>query len=494
MKSYLQKSTAQILVAIILIGCNFPGASAVPNPVSAEEPEEDQQPDAEEDSSNLEPGERADEEDSSDPEPTQQPTEESTPTPADDPQGEVLYNSNMRTGPGEDFDIIKVVEDGEIVLAHQRNTAGDWIIITDAEGDNGWLFAELVDLPTGVIADLPVSANAEAYRAVQEEPPLQPEPITGEVVTGANLRNGPGLNFNTVGGLQTGTQVTVLGSDESGEWLFIQTSGGANVWIASFLIRLPERISIEDLNVEDTDAEPVSVAESAPPPAAATEPAPPPDVPTPIPPTFPPAPQPASGNLLVNGGFEGPYYRVSTAEGGGAIAPGWKPWWYNDAGNDFQVPEYEIAPISRDPVRVRSGGAAQQMFRPFIRWRAGLYQQVDIPAGSNLQFSVYGHSWSTFCVDRGDGSADCDTYNSNRENTGNKLWMKVGIDPNGGTDPFSPNIVWSQPKSQWDAFGLFSVTARANTGTVTVFLYGEPEFPARINNAYWDDAELVLLQ
>ena len=110
-------------------------------------------------------------------------------------------------------------------------------------------------------------------------------------------------------------------------------------------------------------------------------------------------------NLLTNPGFEPfvtpegqydyPLYR--TDEGGGHIAEGWSPWWYNDEGAAYAAPEYDIAPISRDPFRVRSGEAAQQIFRPWVLWAAGVYQQVQVPANADLRFTIYGHAWASFC-------------------------------------------------------------------------------------------------
>jgi hypothetical protein len=207
------------------------------------------------------------------------------------------------------------------------------------------------------------------------------------------------------------------------------------------------------------------------------------------------APQPAaaqSGNILTNPSFEQPFELHEAADGGGFVAHGWEPWWYNDSGGEFDGPEFKQANISVDPNRVRSGEDAQQYFRPWARHKAGLYQQVAVSPGSLLRFTVYGHAWSSFCREK-DDHLDCDPRNSYQDSV-NPIFMKIGIDPLGGTDPFSPNIVWGEEKSVYDNFDLFTVEATSQGGQVTAFIYSMPLYAAPVVNVYWDDASMVVLQ
>jgi LysM repeat protein len=207
------------------------------------------------------------------------------------------------------------------------------------------------------------------------------------------------------------------------------------------------------------------------------------------------APQPAaaqSGNLLTNPSFEQPFELHQAADGGGFVAHGWNPWWYNDSGAEFDGPEFKQANIEVDPNRVRSGVDAQQYFRPWVRHQAGLYQQVAVSSGSRLRFTVYGHAWSSFCKEK-DDHLDCDARNSYHGDV-NPIFMKIGIDPLGGTDPFSPNIVWGEEKSVYDNFDLFTVDAVSQGGQVTVYIYSMPLYAAPVINVYWDDASLVVLE
>lgn len=219
------------------------------------------------------------------------------------------------------------------------------------------------------------------------------------------------------------------------------------------------------------------------------------------------APAVQSGELLTNPGFEAfttpegkldyPIYR--TEEGGGHVAEGWLPWWYNDPGPDYSVPEYDIAPVTRDPYRVRSGNASQQLFRPSVLWKAGVYQRVTVPANASLRFTIWGHAWSSFCIPPGTHPSDpdfqmnCTHYHDSYWGQANTVHMKVGIDPTGGENWASPSIVWSQEYNAIDVYTPIAVEAQAQGTTVTVFTYSTFDWPAPVNNVYLDDASLVLI-
>jgi LysM repeat protein len=197
-------------------------------------------------------------------------------------------------------------------------------------------------------------------------------------------------------------------------------------------------------------------------------------------------------NLLVNPSFEQPFEPDLRGDGGGFVAHGWHAWWFNDAGDEYDAPEFKPAHILVDPYRVRSGEDAQQYFRAWAKHLAGVYQTVQVPANSQLRFTVYGHAWSSFCDTSKKKDIKCDARDSAYGDGINAMAMKVGIDPTGGTDPFSPAIVWSAAMGVYDNYGLFSVDATAQGSTVTVFTYSTPDWPSAVINVYWDDAGLVV--
>jgi len=197
-------------------------------------------------------------------------------------------------------------------------------------------------------------------------------------------------------------------------------------------------------------------------------------------------------NLVENPSFEGEYSAYEPPEGHpdcdlgvcqtAQMAPGWTPWWRShdpaDPGYIIRMPEYKPAsPIFTDPVRVRTGSAAQQYFTFFSTHEAGFYQQVTVTAGSEYCFSIWGHSWSA--------QDDDDAYSGPEDGV---LMQKVGIDPTGGTDWQSPDITWTEPITQYDVYGQFAVTATAQAPVVTVFVYSQPSYAVKHNDVYWDDA------
>ena len=207
-------------------------------------------------------------------------------------------------------------------------------------------------------------------------------------------------------------------------------------------------------------------------------------------------------NLLVNPGFEGIGKPVNNplANPGNwtretfngeqrseIFTPeGWVTWWQ---GGDFKIPECKVIPnehpFSADPKRIYEGYYSGMCFAFFGRMNAGYYQVVrNLPPGSVVEGSFYAHAWS--CAEDnpprscGDPSA---------------FYFRVGIDPNGGTDPFSGNIVWSNAAFNYDNFGpVGSVQATVGqSGAATMFMQAYGKWAVKHNDAYYDNPTLKLV-
>ncbi|MCB0027948.1 MAG: LysM peptidoglycan-binding domain-containing protein, partial [Anaerolineales bacterium] len=210
-------------------------------------------------------------------------------------------------------------------------------------------------------------------------------------------------------------------------------------------------------------------------------------------------------NLLFNPGFEGEYtayipnpghalYGWQVADctpgyGGDAICgtaqmpANWWPWWISQTPSDppwkNRMPEYKPAeaPFVN---RVHGGARASQYFTFHSTHTAGHVQVVPVPANANLRFSIWGQAWS-------------DAEDSGASIFPTPMNMKIGIDPTGGTDPYSPNIVWSGSTSVYDAYALFTVEARAQGSSVSVWTFSSPDEARKHNDVYWDDATLEVI-
>lgn len=236
-----------------------------------------------------------------------------------------------------------------------------------------------------------------------------------------------------------------------------------------------------------------------------------------------------SRNLLQNPGFEGDYQIQCSFPGGrpwqpvecnGALpsmpwqtvqmASGWIGWWQPPS-SDRSAPDYyqkfpnycgsnapgdcvawhqpefrDTRTAGQDPPRIRSGENSQKYFTFWSVHQGGVYQVVDgLRPGTPLRFSIYMMVWS---ATRMDGSQPNPHQSFGQAN----MHLKIGIDPTGGTDPWSAEIVWSPEKEAYDAFGLYEVQAVARSTKVTVFTHSRPEYPMMHNDIYLDDADLTV--
>ena len=206
-----------------------------------------------------------------------------------------------------------------------------------------------------------------------------------------------------------------------------------------------------------------------------------------------PLPVRADGpNLIQNPSFELPYVLLPKRENC-AVASPWVAWFREGSPEEVSqgyrfAPEYKAAFRADVPGnRVRRGDRSQQWFHSYGNFEAGVLQQVShIPVGAKLRFEIWGMSWS------------CDKESSGRcggavSFDGSPMHFKIGIDPTGGGEPFSPAIVWSEENNAYDNWNLFQVEAVALKSTVTVYVYSYPTYRSQDNNIYLDDASLVVV-
>ncbi len=198
-------------------------------------------------------------------------------------------------------------------------------------------------------------------------------------------------------------------------------------------------------------------------------------------------------NLLQNPGFELPHVQSIPGKENCFIAAPWVAWYVEDSPEE-QAKGYRVAPEYKGSTwadhpgnRVRSGEFAQQWFKSFGNFQAGVFQVVpNVTPGARYRFEVWAMAWS--CDDESKGK--CSGATSGNPSP---MHMRIGIDPTGGTDVFSPAVVWSDEQNPYDAWQLFAVEAVAQNSSLTVFFYSYPDYRSQDNNVYIDDASLVLM-
>ena len=188
-------------------------------------------------------------------------------------------------------------------------------------------------------------------------------------------------------------------------------------------------------------------------------------------------------NLLLNPGFEDGFSTRGAGEV--EVANGWFPWWMQGTPDQTEVgylrrPEYKPESARLYGYRrVRGGEFAQKYFTTYSTHVGGVYQQVTVPQGYRVTFSIWVQVWSS----SGDNPDDIKDHGDYK--------VSVGIDPTGGVDGSSPNVVWSAPVKEYNQWVQLKVTVTAQSSTVTVFTRGAPLYRVKHNDSYWDDASLV---
>ncbi|MBN1977308.1 MAG: hypothetical protein JW918_07900 [Anaerolineae bacterium] len=191
---------------------------------------------------------------------------------------------------------------------------------------------------------------------------------------------------------------------------------------------------------------------------------------------------------------------------------GWVFWFYHDPGKADQ-PEGRDSWKEKAPERVRSGEKAYMWFTFNRSHDAGLFQQVEVGAGSKLRFTAWMHAWSNGLSEEDGGKPSNGRWSDGAgfeqvawkagtlpHDTGDKLLdakpnftFQVGIDPTGGTNPFAGTVVWGQGYHIYNGYAKqLEVEAVAESNIATVFVRSKTLWAFKHNDAYIDDAELVI--
>ncbi len=112
---------------------------------------------------------------------------------------------NIRSGPGTDHEILwEVFRDFPLQILERR---GEWARIVDYENDRGWIYSPLVSDVKRVIV---------------------------KVSTTANMRVGPGTNYEVKATVQRGVVFEPL--ERRGSWIKVQHADGITGWISEQLL------------------------------------------------------------------------------------------------------------------------------------------------------------------------------------------------------------------------------------------------------------------
>lgn len=189
-------------------------------------------------------------------------------------------------------------------------------------------------------------------------------------------------------------------------------------------------------------------------------------------------------NPSLDEGSFGPYTTRRGGEFPIYLPEAWNAWLAPQSGDFYNRSDRTtINPHPGPGPSPVQGNRAVSVSCGFVTCTAAIYQQVSVPEGENITAKA----WSQ--VKACNIPKDADNCGSAVE-SGSQT--RIGIDPNGGTNPSDSDIVWSgwvQPHDQWLEN---TVSATATGTTATLFLYSTQSNTADLNRTYWDSASMQI--
>ena len=177
---------------------------------------------------------------------------------------------------------------------------------------------------------------------------------------------------------------------------------------------------------------------------------------------------------------------------------GWTAWWVE---NDFCPrneeyitgrPEFTLIFDYEDPHRVTAGHNAAKQFTFWRCGHFGLYQQVSVSGRDNYKVVLQAHVWYTSCSSDLYGEipkdSDCNPINPNEYMT-----IRIGVDPTGGNQYWSGNILWSDAYSRYGHYGEALISPEfmvAEPSIVTIWVEALSSQPLKHNDLYVDSVVL----
>lgn len=160
------------------------------------------------------------------------------------------------------------------------------------------------------------------------------------------------------------------------------------------------------------------------------------------------------------------------------VPVGWQPFWLQGTPEQTADGYYRRPEFKPEPIRVFRGRTGAKLFTTFSTHDAGMYQHVLVPRGALVTVRAHAQYWS-----------------EHTDGTSGGLAVRVGIDPEGGTDPWADRVVWGDwagIDTGWNGQTWTQVTATAYaiSALITVYLRSACRYRAKHNDSYWDAIEI----
>ena len=164
--------------------------------------------------------------------------------------------ADLRSAPSEDADVIGLVAAGGTIIVNGRDPTGRWYRLEDGT----WIDADdLADAPQDQVPVVMVETQqpppSPGESPTSETPPTQPSTQLVAVNADANLRSGPGIEYDRVDGVNFGEEVSIVGISADGEWYLLESG----VWL--FAALAVEAVDVPVVT-EDTDSDLLTTTET----------------------------------------------------------------------------------------------------------------------------------------------------------------------------------------------------------------------------------------
>lgn len=148
--------------------------------------------------------------------------------------GTAISNLNVRTGPGQQYPSIMLINAGVWVVVEARNTVGDWVLIHTADGTvRGWVATRFLiwegqDLATMPVVEETLGMNIPANTPGMTQANLgaATEAANAQAISVTLMRQGPTTGFPTLTMLPRGAFLVIEARDEATEYLLGHTADG----------------------------------------------------------------------------------------------------------------------------------------------------------------------------------------------------------------------------------------------------------------------------
>lgn len=154
-------------------------------------------------------------------------------------EGMTTTQVNVRTEPSTASASLGMIGIFVKVQIAGRDSSGSWyqILYAESEAGKGWVRAEYVQVNSGG-AIRPVNVS-----------PTSDSGVSGMVTQKVNVRSGPGVEYELLGGLNSNDLVTITGEDAAGGWLQIEfaSSPDGKGWVAAEFLQAVDIESVPSI-------------------------------------------------------------------------------------------------------------------------------------------------------------------------------------------------------------------------------------------------------